>query len=427
MSLSQTSLVATERMKLLTALASLTSAPLYVETRPILNTRLLTVSKAFDVARSCAKDDPGQWDAVLEAMPCVRALIADVVAASLEPENAGVKDIRFDIRPSGSNQVTSTTQDAQRSTPARDARAKRRAIAAGITANRDAERLKANENSGSDDQEMPEAHVEAVSQLSFTQVVKHASPLSKRQPTQRPKWQPTTCTAPGVTCANDGSGRPPSKHEMRSDSNLEAKSPSSCLAIRDARPSPKLPKWFPLLCTAPGIFCGDSGTTDDGSANRNADQPVDSAAKREAQPSPKLPKWWSMLCTAPGIPCADSGASNDGSKNDSNDQPPDSTSKREAQPLTLAEASSESEKKLPKWQPTSCTARGMTCGVLGDVAEGGTTADHAGAQGAPSTTERDEKRDHDASAQVWSEPGRSTLTDDEGNAVQIEDDSAFAT
>jgi hypothetical protein len=109
----------------------------------ILRARLLTILKSIDVARSCAKDDPGQWNAVLEAMPCVRALIADVVAASLDPVNANVKEITFDIRPSGSKQSTSASQAFQRTTSARSARLQRRAIVAGLTANRDVQRFDA--------------------------------------------------------------------------------------------------------------------------------------------------------------------------------------------------------------------------------------------------------------------------------------------
>jgi hypothetical protein len=73
----------------------------------------------------------------------------------------------------------------------------------------------------------------------------------------------------------------------------------------------------------------------------------------------------------------------------------------------------------------------MTCGSSNGVASGATD-DNIGSDGAPSTTEqsgiskRIKKRGPDAATQIWSGPGKSIFTDDEGDVIQIEDESAFA-
>jgi hypothetical protein len=398
----------------------------------ILRARLLTILKSIDVARSCAKDDPGQWNAVLEAMPCVKALIADVVAASLEPVNANVKEITFDIRPSGSKQSTSASQAFQRTTSARSARLQRRAIVAGLTANRDVQRFDADKGTARSHQEPSDARPKVDPQFSFTRVVKNASPSSKREVTGRPKWQPTTCTAPGVTCGTAGQSGPVSKNEMRRDSRCDTESSSLRLDTRDAQPSPKLPKRFPLLCTTFGIACGDSSTPNDGAKDVDSGQASDITAKREAQPSGKRPKWFPLLCGAPGITCAKSATSNEGSKNDHVNQRTNSTAKREARPVPVAEARPIPQKAPPKWQPTACTVRGMTCGHVNGVAAGAMEK-NVGDDGAKpaiehsGTGEHIKQREPDAAAQVWPGAGRSIFTDDEGDVVQIEENSAFAT
>ena len=338
----------------------------------------------MDVARLCAKGDLGQWNAVLEAMPCVRALVADVVAASHEPENANVEGISFDIHPSGSNRDTGTTQAVQRTTPVRSARLERRGIVAGLRADRETRHHKADQITTSRSQECSDARPGTETQTSFTRVVKHASPLSKRQATQRPKWHPTTCTAPGVTCGNGGNGGPVSKRDIGRDSSPNIGSSSLRLALRDAQASPKLPKWFPLLCTARGITCAKSSTSNHGFKNNHADLPADSKAKREAQPKP------------------------------------------------MAEARPEPQGKNPKWKPSACTVPGMTCGNVSGVGAG-SPGGNTGAGGTTSakrqsgTGERNKKREPATTAHFWSGPGRSVFIDDEGNAVKIEEDSASAT
>jgi hypothetical protein len=239
------------------------------------------------VARSCAKDDPEQWDAVLKVMPCVKALIADVVAASLKPENAHVKEISFDIRPSGSNQATDTGQAFQRTMPARNARLKRRAIVAGLRADHDTQHLKADERTIPSFQERLDTRSEADPQNTFIRVVKDASPSSKRDvtgPGGRPKWQPTTCTAPGVTCGTTGHSGPVSRNKMRSDLRCDTESSSLRLALRDAHSPPKRSQWFQMLCISFGIFCEDAGSPNDGSENADTGQATDPPIKREAQP-----------------------------------------------------------------------------------------------------------------------------------------------
>jgi hypothetical protein len=74
----------------------------------------------------------------------------------------------------------------------------------------------------------------------------------------------------------------------------------------------------------------------------------------------------------------------------------------------------------------------MTCGSTSGVASGATD-DNIGSDGAPSTTEhsgtgkRIKKRKVDAAAQVWPGAGGNIFTDDEGDVIQIEEESAFAT
>ena len=441
----------------------------------VLKSSLLMILKTVDIARSCAKDDPGRWDAVLKDMPCVKALLADVVAASLEPENTHVMEISFDIRPSGSEQA----QDSQRTTPSRNARLRRRVIIAGLNVDRGIQPPNADESTAPRSQEFPDAQPSDDPLVSSTRVVKHASPSYKREATRRPKWQPTTCTAPGVTCGNAGQGGPVSKNEM-SDSSCDPEAPSMRLALREARPSPKLPKRFPLLCTSFGIFCEDSDTSDDGSQNIDPGRPSDPTAKggsqlssnlpkwspvlctsfgiacrdsgfskdgsenagtsqtsrftakREAQPSPKVPKWSPLLCTARGITCAALNTSDHGPENDHENQPGDSTAKREARPAPMAEARPAPQKGPPKWKPTTCTVPGLTCGALDGVGVGA-SADNIAADGAKSATEQprtgehNKKREPDVAEQFWSGPGRSIFTDDEGNVVQIEDVEGSAT
>lgn len=395
--------------------------------------QLLTMLKSVAVARSCAKDDPGQWAAVLEAMPCVRALVADVVAASLEPENADAKEINFDIRPSGSRQATSAGA-FQRNTPARNARLQRRAIVSGLIADRDIQHFEADKSTVPSSQESSDIQPMADPQTSFTRVVKRASPSSKREVTGRPKWHPTTCTAPGVTCGNNGgqSGSV-SRKKMRCDPSSDSESPSLRPALRAAQPSPKLPKWFPLLCTSFGITCGGSGTSNDGPKNADTGQASSFTVRRDSLLPPKPPKWAPLFCTAPGITCAATRTPNDGTKNDHANHPADSAAKREARPLPMADARpAPQQKKPPKWTPTTCTVPGMTCGSINGV-EVGATNNNAGADGAKSaagqlgTGGHIKKHEPDAAAQVWSGPGRSIFTDDEGNAVQIEEDSPYVT
>lgn len=344
-----------------------------------------------------------------------------------------MKEISFDIRQSGSKQATSAGQAFQRATPARNARLRRRAVVAGLTADRDIQHIEADNSAAPISQESSVTQLMADPQISFTRVVRHASPSSKREVTGRPKWHPTTCTAPGVTCGtNGGQSGPVSKKKMRCDSSSDSESPFLRLALRAARPSPKLPKWFPLLCTSFGITCGGSGTSNDGPKNVDTGQASTSTVKRDGLPPPKVPKWSPLFCTAPGVTCAATRTPNDGSKDDHVNQHADSKAKREARPVPMADARpAPQQKKPPKWTPATCTVPGMTCGSI-DGVEVGATDNNAGADGAKSaagqsgTSGHIKKREPDAAMQVLPGPGRSVFTDDEGNAIPIEEDSAFA-
>lgn len=402
----------------LTAPALLTSVLRYAVVMHHLDSTLLTTLQLMAIANSCAKNEPDQLDHVMDSLPCLKALIADAIATSVDLGSGNVKGTTFDTHLSGSDRTMLATQSSRRATPARDARLKRRAIVAGLIAEGDTERLKADGNTASASQDLPGAQGEADAELSFTPVIKRASLLSRGEPSQRPKWQPTTCTAPGVTCANDGNDGSASKLEVRSESGSETESLLSRLAER----SPKLPSWFPLLCTSFGITCAESGTSGDASDGDNTSQPSDTVTKREAhhlaKRSPKLPSWFPLLCTTFGITCAESGTSDGANNGGDTNQPPVAVVKREAN-------------KHPKWVPTSCTARGITCGDPDGSEEG---AAGTGIDGVSSTTSQsgtggqNKQRDPDAAtAHVWSDrPSEGIFTDDEGNIVQIEDGMAFA-
>jgi hypothetical protein len=131
-----------------------------------------------------------------------------------------------------------------------------------------------------------------------------------------------------------------SKLEIRSDSEPDTEQLPLRLAKREAQPLPRMPKWWPLICTSWGITCGDSGTSN-GDDNGNSDG-------------------------------NSSGDSNGGSNTELSSV---SAKKREAEPVPMAEAQPE-PKKVPKWVPTACTSRGITCGdssSVGQSSDGGNT------------------------------------------------------
>jgi hypothetical protein len=273
---------------------------------------------------------------------------------------------------------TSASEASRRVTPTRDARQKRRAAVATV-------QIHANDALVSDSRVSAEDEGQSAAQFSSTSAFKRASPLSRRE---RPKWQPTTCTAPGVTCGGGGSGGGggASKLEIRSDSEPDTEQLPLPLADREAQPLPKMPSWWPLLCTSFGITCGDSD-------NSNGDS---------------------------------NGNSGGGSTTKSSSV---STTKREAEPMPMAEAQPES-RKIPKWVPTSCTTRGITCGDSSSVeqsADGGNTgadsASSAASQGGADG--QAEKRDAEAAADIHTD-GVDTSADDDGNVIKIERDSTLA-
>lgn len=234
---------------------------------------------------------------------------------------------------------TISPEASRRVTPNRDARQQRRIAVAATMAERDAVKINAGNAMLSDSLGSSKYGGGAVAQLSSTSVIdlEHASPISKRQSTSRPKWQPTTCTAPGVTCGSNGVNGPATMVEMRSDSSVDTESLFSRLA------------------------------------------------KRVTQPLPKLPYWWGMLCTAPGITCGGSDTSGNDSNGVNEETPSESTAKREAQPLPMAEAQPDAWRKIPKWKPTSCTSAGISCGDSSSVEEGDASG-NAGTDGGSSAT-----------------------------------------
>jgi hypothetical protein len=297
-----------------------------------------------------------------------------------------VKELAYDSIAEDAPELVIGTQVptiSRRVLRARDARQQRRAVVTAVTAERDALRINTDDPVAPGSWSLLQDKREAYARPSSTLSLERASPLLKRDSTSRPKWQPTTCTAPGVTCAGNGKVEGAVKLEMRSKSQPDTEPQSSPLSQHEAQPTLKLPKWWPLLCTTFGISCADFGASDHGSDS---------------------------YVTEP------------------------SSLKREAKSLPMAVAHpfyGGQKKQPPKWQPTSCTSRGITCGDSSGVEEGA-TGDDTGPDGTSSTTSQPgavgqkEKRNARAAAESrFQRPEFGTFTDDDGNVVKIERASAL--
>lgn len=275
----------------------------------------------------------------LDASPCVNS-IADLVATSPEHRIDPVKELAYDniVEDSPKLVIGTRVPTVQRRVlQARDARQQRRAAVSAVTAERDALRINTDDTVAPGSWSLQQDKRDAYVQPSSTLSLERASPLLKRDSTSRPKWQPTTCTAPGVTCAGNGKLRVAVKLEMRSKSQPDTEPQSLPISQHGTQPTPKLPKWRPLFCKTLGISCADFDTSGHGSVNYVTEP---SSLKREAKALPMAVAW----------------------------------------PFYGGQ-----KKQPPKWQPTSCTTRGITCGDSSGVEEGAAVGD-TGPDGASSTT-----------------------------------------
>jgi hypothetical protein len=99
--------------------------------------------------------------------------------------------------------------------------------------------------------------------------------------------------------------------------------------------------------------------------------------------------------------------------------------------VPMAEAQPD-PRKIPKWVPTACTSRGITCGdssSVGQSSDGGNTGadivSSAASQGGAGG--QLEKRDADAAAGVHADGlDVATFADDDGDVIEIERDLTFA-
>lgn len=326
---------------------------------------MLTMLKSL--VKICADKCTGDWDDSVDTMPCADIEAPDALASSPghdtdERERTSLENIIANIP--GHSFHASASQASGRL-----ARQKRRAIVADVTAERHVKHVDAESAAAPRTYNLHEAGAKSVSQLTPNSLLEHSSSLFKRDGGDggdRPKWQPTVCTAPGVTCGNGGDGGNVPKVDVRAEAESHDETLPSRLAVRASQPLSKLPNWWPLLCTTFGVTCAQSGSTDGDSTGNDTEPPSVSEAKREAQPR-KIPPWQPTSCTSPGITCGESGT---GSESQSA-----SEAKRETQPAPLPLNRLEARRKIPPWQPTSCTAPGITCGDNGDNAEPPSVAD----------------------------------------------------
>lgn len=171
----------------------------------------------------------------------------------------------------------------------------------------------------------------------------------QREAVAAPTWSPLSCTAWGVTCAEDD--------EHISDAQPAASvQPSSSPAVaeplsnRDAAPAPTS---SPLSCTAWGVTCAEDDEDVVEADPQPSVQPIPSAAVAE-QPSERdaaaAPTWSPLSCTAWGVTCAE-GDELAGEAKLESAVPADAQ-----KPPTVREAA-----PAPTWSPLSCTAWGVTC------------------------------------------------------------------
>ena len=248
----------------------------------------LTMLKAL--TKFCANKCLGAWDDHMDTILCPDIEAADGMATSPGHQANGLERISLGDIIANTPEYdyhSSATLASDSIALARGARQRRRAVVASVTTGQHAEHTNAESASIQHNHNREEAGTETVSQPSSASMLKRSSLLSKRRDGgDRPKWQPTVCTAPGVTCAGGGDGGSGNKVEVRDEADSNTEIRSSRLAKRTTQPVSKLPNWWPLLCTTFGVTCAQSGDTGDESTSNDSGSSSVSEVKREAQPLP---------------------------------------------------------------------------------------------------------------------------------------------
>lgn len=254
-------------------------------------------NKLKAIVLPCAARCSDQWDPELDSEPCIDGPTDRLTLTSNELLDTTIK------RGSRSGTIT-VAMDLEleqlrkgmrrRTTQSRDIRQKRRALVLSVTTHRAAFQVDPGvdyrQKSGS-----IKVETSTAARLSSTPVPKQVSPqLRASTPTDKPKWQPASCTVPGVTCGEGASNAHNPKYDMRDESMHKAQLPSMSVAKRETEPEPrpeaqplpkKIRKWKPTLCTSEGITCAVSGGTEHEFASSDTSKESESPTITAPQPT----------------------------------------------------------------------------------------------------------------------------------------------
>lgn len=264
--------VASNSVKTQTASASELMFQWYESSAISLLNKLANKLKAIVLA--CATRCLAQRDPELDSEPCIDAPTDRLEFISNELLDTTIK------RGSSSKTIT-VAMDVEleqlskgmrrRTTQSRETRQKRRALVLSVATHRAAFQV----DPGVDYQQKSgsiKVEPSTAAWLSSTPVTKQVSPqLRASMPTDKPKWQPASCTVPGVTRGEGASSAHNPKYDIRDETMHKAQLPSMLVAKRETEPEPrpeaqplpkKIRKWKPTLCTSEGITCAVSGGTE---------------------------------------------------------------------------------------------------------------------------------------------------------------------
>lgn len=199
-----------------------------------------------------------------------------------------------------------------------------------------------------DDEHISEAQPEASLQPNASPAV--AEPPSKRDAAPAPTWSPLSCTAWGVTCAEGD--------ELAAEAKLESAIPADAPKPPTEREAAPAPTWSPLSCTAWGVTCAKDNST----------------SPHDVVPSATTLVKLAAASTASAVPAAESKAT---------------PTERETNNIgalfarfisALRTVTGRNAAAAPTWSPLSCTAWGVTC-ANSNVSEAATPS--ASATGVP--------------------------------------------
>lgn len=289
--------------------------------------------------------------------------------------------------------ICNTATSSKRATPVRQARQDRHAAIGETKVEREAAPVPTwsplsctawGVTCAEDDEDVAEVEPQPSAQPSAWTAA--AKPPTERDAAPVPTWSPLSCTAWGVTCAEDdehNAEAEPQPSTQPSTSAIAAEPPTE----RDAAP---VPTWSPLSCTARGVTCAEG---DEQAAESSVESSTHVEAPKpptEREPAP-APTWSPLSCTAWGVTCAKDNSSSpqdvvpsattldklaaaptSGSVHSTNDNP--TPTEREANDETSSSGSlfarfisalrnmaSRNAAAAPTWSPLSCTAWGVTC------------------------------------------------------------------